>query len=116
MTSLLCAAFENPQTSLSFVQFQHDGRLSSHYTFTVREDLRVENVHVLTFTLRSLHLSHPVLDLPRDRRWRRGSPFASSSTSERSVLNCGSLKHWKREFEPASIAIFHINYQVTVEL
>jgi len=32
MASLLGAAFENPQTSLSFVQFKHDGCLSSHYT------------------------------------------------------------------------------------
>ena len=49
---------------------------------------------VQTLTLLSLHFSQPVFDFPRDRRWRTGSPCASTSDSDKLTSNCGSLKHW----------------------
>lgn len=37
LASSLCTAFMNPQLNLSLAQFKHDGRLSSHYIFSLSE-------------------------------------------------------------------------------
>jgi hypothetical protein len=63
-----------------------------------------------TLTLLSLHLLQPVLDFPRDRRWWRGSPCASTSGSERLASNSGSLKHWNRAFRSDPLAISCVPY------